>query len=29
MGSRAAELYAKFVDAGNGTADFSGIIRTL
>jgi 3-hydroxyisobutyrate dehydrogenase len=29
MGSRAAELYAKFVDAGNGTSDFSGIIKTL
>lgn len=29
MGSRAAELYEKFVDAGNGTTDFSGIIRTL
>ena len=29
MGARAAELYEKFVDAGNGTADFSGIIKTL
>jgi len=29
MGTRAAELYENFVDAGNGTLDFSGIIRTL
>jgi len=29
MGARAAELYEKFVDAGNGATDFSGIIRTL
>jgi len=29
MGSKAAELYERFVDAGNGTTDFSGIIRTL
>jgi len=29
MGSRAAELYQNFVDAGGGATDFSGIIRTL
>jgi 3-hydroxyisobutyrate dehydrogenase len=29
MGARAAELYEQFVDAGNGTTDFSGIIKTL
>lgn len=29
MGARAAELYEKFVGAGNGTVDFSGIIKTL
>jgi 3-hydroxyisobutyrate dehydrogenase len=29
MGSRAAELYEKFVEAGNGAVDFSGIIKTL
>lgn len=29
MGARAAELYTKFVDAGNAGTDFSGIIRML
>ena len=29
MGARAAELYEQFVDAGHGTTDFSGIIKTL
>ncbi len=29
MGARAAELYQRFVDEGDGTTDFSGIIRTL
>jgi 3-hydroxyisobutyrate dehydrogenase len=29
MGARAAELYAQFDEAGNGTLDFSAIIQTL
>ncbi|MEG3180437.1 3-hydroxyisobutyrate dehydrogenase [Sphingomonas sp. LT1P40] len=29
MGARAAELYAKFADAGNAGMDFSGIIKML
>ncbi|MEO7248193.1 MAG: 3-hydroxyisobutyrate dehydrogenase [Novosphingobium sp.] len=29
MGQRAKELYAAFTAAGNGTVDFSGIIKTL
>lgn len=29
MGARAEELYAKFVGAGSGGTDFSGIIRSL
>ncbi|WP_448657945.1 3-hydroxyisobutyrate dehydrogenase [Sphingomonas sp. CJ99] len=29
MGKRAAELYQRFVDEGNGTLDFSGLIRML
>ncbi|MGC6399713.1 3-hydroxyisobutyrate dehydrogenase [Sphingomonas sp. FW199] len=29
MGRRAAELYQRFVDDGNGTLDFSGLIRML
>jgi 3-hydroxyisobutyrate dehydrogenase len=29
MGARAAELYQKFADAGQGGTDFSGIIRML
>jgi 3-hydroxyisobutyrate dehydrogenase len=29
MGRRAAELYQRFVDEGNGTLDFSGLIRML
>jgi len=29
MGARAEELYARFVEAGNATTDFSGIIKTL
>jgi len=29
MGARAAELYARYVDSGEGTRDFSGIIRML
>ena len=29
MGQRAAELYAKFADAGNAGMDFSGIIKML
>ena len=29
MGERAAELYAQFDEAGNGTLDFSAIIQTL
>jgi len=29
MGARAAELYARYVDGGEGTRDFSGIIQML
>ncbi len=29
MGARAAELYGRFVEGGDGATDFSGIIRTL
>jgi len=29
MGARAEELYARFVEEGNATTDFSGIIKTL
>jgi len=29
MGDRARELYEAFVEAGNGSVDFSGVIRTL
>ena len=29
MGARAAELYQRFADAGQGGLDFSGIIRLL
>ena len=29
MGERAAELYARFADAGQGGRDFSAIIQTL
>ncbi len=29
MGTRAAQLYQQFVDAGNATTDFSGIIKML
>ena len=29
LGAHAAELYARYVEAGNGAADFSGIVEWL
>ena len=29
MGARAEELYQRFVDAGNGNKDFSGLIKMI
>ena len=29
MGAKAEELYQRFVDAGNGNKDFSGLIKMI